>query len=87
MNVRPGGRQPVMRNNNMVFNGVEQQMVLPDGRSKGLKIVLHEGGTDVSRMNSQQMREELSKFDDFEIRKTVEEKVKNRGHLNLSCPN
>ena len=29
VNVRPGGKQPVMRNT--VFNGVEQTMVLPDG--------------------------------------------------------
>ena len=57
-------------------------MVLPDGRPKGLKIVLQERGIDVSGMNGQKMREELSKFDDFKNPKTlVEEKVENRGHL------
>ena len=35
MNVRPGGKQPVMRNT--VFNGVQQQMVLPDGATKRIK--------------------------------------------------
>ena len=35
MNVRPGGKQLVMRST--VFNGVQQTMVLPDGRPKGLK--------------------------------------------------
>ena len=85
MNVRPGGKQPVMRNT--VFNGVEQQMVLPDGRPKGLKIVLQERGIDVSGMNGQKMREELSKFDDFKNPKTlVEEKVENRGHLSKFFP-
>ena len=41
---------------NIVFNGVEQTMVLPDGRPKGLKIVLQERGIDVSVMNGEKMR-------------------------------
>ena len=35
MNVRPGGKQSVMRDT--IFNG---KMVLPDGRPKGMKIIL-----------------------------------------------
>ena len=54
MNVQPGGKQPVMRNT--VFNEVEQTVVLPDGRPKGLKIVLQERGIDVSVMNGEKMR-------------------------------
>jgi hypothetical protein len=44
MNLNPGGAQPVMRPGWFVKDGnrVEQSMVLPDGRAKGLKIVLEE---------------------------------------------
>ena len=49
MNVRPGGKQLVMRST--VFNGVQQTMVLPDGRPKGLKIVLQERGIDTRGIN------------------------------------
>ena len=44
MNVRPGGKQPIMRET--VFDGKVQQMVLPDGRPKGLKMVLQERRVD-----------------------------------------
>ena len=85
MNVRPGGKQPVMRNT--VYNGIQQTMVLPDGRPKGLKIVLQERGIDIRGMNADKLREELSKFDDFKNAKTlVEEKVESRGHLCMFFP-
>ena len=85
MNVRPGGKQPIMRNT--VFNGVEQTMILPDGRPKGLKLVLQERGIDVTGMNTDKMREELAKFEDFKNPKTlVEEKVESRGHLCMFFP-
>ena len=44
MNVGSGGRQPVMRDT--IWNGTVQSMVLPDGRPKGMKIVLEERGID-----------------------------------------
>lgn len=85
MNVRPGGKQSVMRNT--VYNGIQQTMVLPDGRPKGLKIVLQERGIDIRGMNADKLREELSKFDDFKNVKTlVEEKVESRGHLCMFFP-
>lgn len=61
MNVRPGGKQPVMRDT--IFNGRFQQMVLPDGRAKGMKIVLQERGVDTSGMNAQKMREIWEEFE------------------------
>ena len=39
MNVRPGGKQPIMRDT--IFEGQVQRMVLPDGTPKGLKMVEH----------------------------------------------
>ena len=63
MNVRPGGKQPIMRSTE--FNGIQQIMILPDGCPIGLKMVLQERGIDIRGMNADKMREELSKFDDF----------------------
>ena len=40
MNVRPGGKQPVMHDT--VYNGKFQKMVLSDGTPKGMKLVLEE---------------------------------------------
>ena len=40
MNVNPGGKQPVMRDT--IWNGKVQKMVLPDGRPKGMRMVLQE---------------------------------------------
>ena len=40
MNVRPGGKQPVMRSTE--FDGIQQTIVLPDSRPRGLKMVLQE---------------------------------------------
>ena len=40
-----------------------QQMVLPDGRAKGMKIVLQERGVDTSGMNAQKMREIWEEFE------------------------
>ena len=63
MNVRPGGKQPVMHST--VFNGEVQEMVLADGRPKGMKIVLEERGINTNGMNANKMKEELNKFEDF----------------------
>jgi len=40
MNVKPGGKQAVLRDT--VWNGQLQKMVLPDGTPKGMKLVLQE---------------------------------------------
>ena len=40
MNVRPGGKQPVMHD--AVFDGQVQSLILPDGQPKGMKLVLEE---------------------------------------------
>ena len=62
MNVRPGGKQPVMRD--AIFNGQVQSMVLPDGQPKGMRLVLEER-VNTRGMNAAKMREKLNKFDDF----------------------
>lgn len=46
MNVKPG--KQAMRDTNR--NGQMQTLVLPDGRAKGLKMVLEEKGVDTTRM-------------------------------------
>lgn len=85
MHIQPGGKQPLMRSTE--FNGIQQIMVLHDGRPKGLKMVLKERGIDIRGMNADKMREELSKFDDFKNTKTlVEEKVESREHLCMFFP-
>lgn len=85
MNVRPGGKQPVMRDT--IFNGEVQMMVLPDGRSKGLKLVLEERGVNTKGMNAEKLREELSKHDDFRDTTTLlQERIESRGHLYMYFP-
>ena len=86
MNVRPGGKQPKMRET--VFNGEVQQMVLPDGRPKGMKMVLQERGVDTKgMMNAQKMRETLSKYLDFASSKTIVQiEIEARGHLCMFFP-
>ncbi len=51
MNVGPGGKQPIMRDG--MFSGQVQTMVLPDGRPKGMKIVLQERGVNTVGMNAE----------------------------------
>ena len=85
MNVRPGGKQPMMRDT--IFNGKIQKMVLPDGRPKGMKIILQERGVDTSGMNAEKMKEIMEEFEDFKNKTTlVEEKVQARGHLCMFFP-
>ena len=80
MNVRPGGKQPIMKDT--VFNGEVQKMVTDAGLPKGMKLVLQERGVETKGMNATKMRETLSKFPDFANQETmVEQKVQERGHL------
>ena len=50
-------------------------MVLPDGRAKGMKIVLQERGVDVKGLNAEKMRERLNQFDDFASQVTILEEL------------
>lgn len=61
MNVKDGGKQPFMRDAS--WEGVVQNMTLPDGRQKGMKTVLEERGVDTKGMNAEKLREELHKFE------------------------
>ena len=69
MNVRPGGKQPKLRDT--VFNGQIQSMVLEDGQPKGMKLVLEERGVDTTGTNADKMCQELNKFDDCKNKVTI----------------
>ena len=84
MNVRPGGKQAVMRDT--VWNGEVQKMILPDGRPKGMKLVLDERGIETTGMKADKMRETLRSFPDFKCQKTMLEKIESRGHVCLYFP-
>jgi len=68
MNVKPGGKQPVMHDS--VYNDMVQKMVLEDGTPKGMKLVLRERGIDVSNMKADDMRKTLPEMHDFKYEKT-----------------
>ena len=53
MNVRPGGKQAVMRTT--MWNGQRQDMVDSNGAPKGLKQVLQERGVDTKKLVNEQM--------------------------------
>ena len=80
MNVRPGGKQPLMKDT--VFNEEVQKMVTDTGLPKGMKLILQERGVETKGMNAAKMRETLSKFPDFATQETMfEQKVRERGHI------
>ena len=54
MNLKPGGAQPRLRDT--YWNGKLQKMNLPDGRPKGLNLVLQECGIDTHKMKLADMR-------------------------------
>ena len=64
MNVRPGGKQPVMRPGRLP-NGREQPMVDRYGRPKGLRQVLEERAVSTYKMVQADMVACLQEFDDF----------------------
>jgi len=85
MNVRPGGKQPCMRDT--VWAGRVQKMVDDKGVPKGMKKVLEERGINTSRMKADDMRTVLSFHDDFQNEKTlVEHFIIERGHKCLFLP-
>ena len=85
MNVRPGGKQPVMRDT--IFNGRVQKLVMEDGTAKGLRMVLMERGVDVNNMTREDMILEISQHEDFINEKpTVAAYLTSRGHICLFIP-
>ncbi len=85
MNVKPGGKQPVMRTT--IFNGETQEMVLPDGTPKGMKIVLEERGVCTNDMISKDMAKKLKEYNDFKNCKSIIcEKIESRGHMCIYIP-
>ena len=65
MNVGPGGQQPKMHDTVWGPDKTPQKMVLPDGRPKGLKLVLEERGVCTTNMKKQDMIARLSEEEDF----------------------
>ena len=60
MNVKPGGKQPVMHDTN--YMGVSYTMVLSDGTPKGMKLVLKDRKYDTTSMKADDMRKVLQEI-------------------------
>ena len=89
MNLKPGGKQPVMRSTPVVVNGrpFVQSMVDNKGVPKGLKRVLEERGVNTLGMKKNDMVRELNKFDDFKNeRSKVERFLRRFGHTVIFLP-
>ena len=85
MNVKPGGKQPVMHDT--VYNGKLQKMVLSDGTPKGMKIVLEERGVNTRNMKAEDMRIALQDMHDFKYEKTkLETLLSNHGYRGFFIP-
>lgn len=67
MNVKPGGKQPVMRST--TWNGQRQVMVDGNGIPKGLKKVLEERGINTKKLTKEKMIAILSSHHDFKYEK------------------
>ena len=85
MNVRDGGKQPIMRDT--VWNGEVQKMVNENCSPKGMRTVLEERGVDTKGMNASKLREVLGQHPDFRAPRTIlEEQVEERGHICMFFP-
>ena len=85
MNVKPGGKQPVMIDT--VWNGEVQKLADENGYPKGMKLVLQERGVDTKGMNASEMRDTLIKHPDFRNPKTIlEDFIEVRGHICMFFP-
>ena len=85
MNVRPGGKQPKMRDT--IWAGRPQSLVDEDGVPKGMKQVLRERGINTERMVADDMRVVLSMHDDFRKEQTiVEQFLTAQGHQVFFIP-
>ena len=80
--VKPGGKQPVMRAS--LYNGEVQEMTLPDGTLKGIKIVLEERGVCTKKMVKEDI---LKTYEDVKNSKTILcELIEGRGHMCIYIP-
>ena len=62
-------------------------MQLPDGRPKGMKLILQERGVCTDGMVAEKLREKQQTFEDFATQKSLlEEMVESRGHLCMFIP-
>ena len=68
MNVNPGGKQRVMRDD--VWDRKPQNMNYALGVQKGMRVVLEERGVNTHGMNADWMHEVLSNHADFRIEKS-----------------
>ena len=85
MNVKPGGKQPAMRNT--IWRGKGYSMVFNLGVPKGLLQVLKERGIDTRGMKIEDMRKELASHEDFKEEKTkIEHYLNDRGHCCMLLP-
>ena len=85
MNVRPGGKQPCMRDT--VWAGRAQKLVDDKGVPKGMKQILEERGINTERMKAEDMRTVLSFHDDFQSEKTLVDKyISDKGHRCVFLP-
>ena len=87
INVRPGGKQPTMRNTINPLTGHPQSLVDNSGIPKGMRQILRERGVNVEGMRVRGMRKELASYRDFKFEKTrVENILHKRGHRVLFIP-
>ena len=85
MNLKPGGKQPAMRNT--VWRDKEYSMVFNLGVPKGLLQVLKERGVDTRGMKLEDMCKELASHEDFKNEKTkIEHFLNGRGHCCMLLP-
>ena len=86
MNVNPGGKQRVMRDE--WWNRQPQRMNYAVGVPKGMRMVLEERGISTHLMNADQMREVLRGHLDFLNEKSTIEcfLVEDRGHVMCMLP-
>ena len=85
MNVGPGGKQAKLRDT--IWQGHPQCLTLPDGKPKGMRLILEERGIDTTGWTAKEMQAELASHEDFANEKTVVEKVvEERGHICIFIP-
>ena len=86
MNVKPGGKQRVMRDG--LWDGNSQKMVTSSGVPKGLRVVLEERGVNTTGMSGPKMKEVLGNFPDFKYEKSRIERIltEKYGHIVYMLP-
>ena len=85
MNMKPGGKQPAMRNT--IWQGKDYSMVFNLGVLKGLLQLLKETGVDTWGMKLEDMRKEMASHEDFKNEKTkIEHFLNSRGHCCILLP-